>query len=317
MTCFLVTGCNDDDDDDDDASVGSIYTFGGYSNSRSAWWSDVWRYRISTDAWTTLTAAHALAKYASIIKDGIIYTFGGETQENTWTDEIWAYNLVTGETTYLNNDDAATPSARIEHTAVLYSDKIYIFGGYDSGYDQNIYIYDIATNTWSKITSSGTWPAGRRAHSAVVYGDKMYVFGGRQGDTLYEDLWAFDFATQTWTQKDSYTSYGRYGHRAVVYGDVMYVFGGVNSEDTYVSSLLMYAFTASSSFWSNDNLAVQGRAFCAMTLDASGNIYIFGGYSGTSYLQDLIKYDIANDTLYTKTTPPDDRAYFQAFYYTE
>ena len=38
-------------------------------------------------------------------------------------------------------------------------------------------------------------------HSAVVYNGKMYIFGGSDDDYFYNDLWEYDFESDSWVLK--------------------------------------------------------------------------------------------------------------------
>lgn len=324
ISLVALIGCkqsSDSDDDDSDSSTTiGVYTIGGANDARSSWYSSVWRYSPDTNTWESRTSAsYDIAKYASVIKDKDIYVFGGEIYSGSstaYTDKLWKYNTSTGTTTELSIVNA--PAARVEAAAVVYANKIYVFGGVNSssGYDQNLYIYDIDSNSWTTLAASGVWPSGRRGHSAVIYNAKMYVFAGRNSSTVYQDLWAFDFSANTWSEITASSGYYRYGHRAVVYTDAIYFFGGIDDSGNYKRTLITYDFSGKRGTWSSVDLAVTERAYCALAVDSAGCLYIVGGYNG-SYLQSLIKYDMPNDDLYVKATPPDDRAFLQAVYCSE
>ena len=70
--------------------------------------------------------------------------------------------------------------------------------------------------TWSRIEAAG--PAAREDHTWTVDPDAgiAYLFGGRDGPTVYDDTWAYDLATDAWTQlAPPAAPEARFGHEAV------------------------------------------------------------------------------------------------------
>merc|ERR1712178_246551 len=108
------------------------------------------------------------------------------------------------------------PPARQAHTAVVYEDAMYVFGGERSAYEySDLWKYTFATDDWDfQPTSNSSAALGRHDHSAVVYGDAMYVYGGRSPAPL-GDFWVYSSSAKTWTEMP--TSMGmapRFGHTA-------------------------------------------------------------------------------------------------------
>ena len=65
------------------------------------------------------------------------------------------------------------------HTAALYDDKLYIFGGYDGGQSlKDCLILDTTTMLWSQPEISGERPPPLMTHTCNVVGDRLYMFGG-------------------------------------------------------------------------------------------------------------------------------------------
>merc|ERR1719181_544376 len=93
------------------------------------------------------------------------------------------------------------PPARQAHTAVIYSDAMYVFGGERSAYEYNdLWKYTFATDSWEfQPTANSSAELGRHDHSAVVYEDAMYVYGGRSPTPL-GDFWKYSFVSKTWTK---------------------------------------------------------------------------------------------------------------------
>mmetsp|Transcript_43186 Transcript_43186/g.80925 ORF Transcript_43186/g.80925 Transcript_43186/m.80925 type:complete len:1349 (-) Transcript_43186:490-4536(-) len=125
------------------------------------------------------------------------------------------------------------PPARQAHTAVVYGDSMYIFGGEQSTYEySDVWRYDFGDDLWEfQPAINGFDTLGRHDHSAVVYNNTMYVYGGRSPAAL-GDFWAYDFDRSSWRPMPvSEGMMGRYGHSAAVTGGKMYVYGGYVSKE--------------------------------------------------------------------------------------
>ena len=176
------------------------------------------------------------------------------------------------------------PSGRYGHRAICYMHKMILFGGYNGKdrlndtyeFDLGLFSQDIGCNlnkcgtekrVWTRIdattpssnnneptvpsTSTTTTPAARDCHSAVLYKRKMYVFGGGDGYKWLNDMFAYDIATQTWSEvkpsEGSLVPTGRAGHSAIVHKGKMIVFGGWNGRRTLND---LYEFYFGSFFFS-------------------------------------------------------------------
>ncbi|RIB16112.1 hypothetical protein C2G38_1536638 [Gigaspora rosea] len=99
-----------------------------------------------------------------------------------------------------NKHDNSIPSCRSGHTACVYKDKIYIFGGSNGEKCFNdTWCYDTSNSTWSELSCTGFIPVPRERHGAVCIADVIYIFGGvtQEGDVL-GDLFALKITSQRW-----------------------------------------------------------------------------------------------------------------------
>ena len=117
------------------------------------------------------------------------------------------------------------PDAREDHTWTVDAagDYAYLFGGRDGGkeYD-DLWRYDLATDTWKKLKPDGRAPSARFGHSTVwVDGVGLVVFAGQQGVDFFNDLWAYDPERNRWKllPDRGQTPRKRYGSCAVVGAD--------------------------------------------------------------------------------------------------
>ena len=70
---------------------------------------------------------------------------------------------------------------------------MYVFGGYDGHYRNDLYKYNFRQNMWQEIPRDGTWPKSRYRTSATVLDNKMYLFGGHDGARQLNDFYYFNF----------------------------------------------------------------------------------------------------------------------------
>ena len=97
------------------------------------------------------------------------------------------------------------PDAREDHTWTLdpSTRTAYLFGGRDGStvYD-DIWAFDLASDTWREIDPGGRGPAARFGHEAVwVDGVGLVVWAGQAGPTaFFDDLWAYDPAANDWSR---------------------------------------------------------------------------------------------------------------------
>lgn len=93
------------------------------------------------------------------------------------------------------------PRGRSNHSAIVYKDHMYIFGGTnDEGEKMNdLWKLDLRTYAWEEIASTGEVPSSRSGHSAVVHTDLMIVFGGMKDITKEtNDMYTYNIDTNTW-----------------------------------------------------------------------------------------------------------------------
>ena len=97
-------------------------------------------------------------------------------------------------------DNANPPCARASHSAAVFNNKMYIFGGQDDENNKlcDLWEFDIDTETYNPIElpADSYMPSPRSGHSSSIYDGKMYMFGGILELTKeLNELLAFDFAT--------------------------------------------------------------------------------------------------------------------------
>ena len=264
---------------------GSMYVACGNDGSGK---NDIHTLNLSTLAWSgaiSCTGTPPTARYgqSGVIYNGYFYVYGGYVSATS--SEVHRLNLSTLVWSGAITTSGGTPLARCHFCSAQNSGIWYHFGGWDnsSTYYNRTDSFDLTNLEWFTLIDYATCcPTPRSRYSSWVYGNDWYVWGGYDGTTYFNDLYKFNFTTQTWSGVLPVTGTlpsGRYGASAVVYGNYVYIFGGVtptNQQDTHRINL-------STLSWSG-TLTTTGTkpAFRqAHTAQVYGNLmYIFGGGTG-------------------------------------
>lgn len=143
-------------------------------------------------------------------------------------------------------------------------------------------------NAWELVDASG--PGARGRHVAALDADagRMIVYGGRYRDgtsgnyTNLDDTWAFDFATDTWSEVSSGGPGGRSTAAGVVAGGKLVIYGGNMSEDggSYDSQKDVWSLDFATGTWEelSPGSGPGKRIFHAAAVSADGStMYVYGG----------------------------------------
>jgi N-acetylneuraminic acid mutarotase len=131
-----------------------------------------------------------------------LVVFGGNvTIDRLCQASVHLYNVMKKEWISIHRD--FQPTSRQNHSATLYHDGMYLFGGRDQKeWKPDLYKFDLETHFWSLVKiKSILEPKPRFGHSAVSVDHHFYVFGGVTGISTYtSDLWRFDCQMRTWKE---------------------------------------------------------------------------------------------------------------------
>ena len=190
----------------------SLIVFGGGNDNGTL--NDTWAYDPVANTWTELkpsrTLPSARSGHAMAYDPGLrgLIMFGGFGDIGTLND-TWAYDPVANAWNELK-PSRTLPSARSGH-AMAYdpgSRRLIMFGGSgDSGAPfDDTWAYDPVANTWNELKPSGAVPSARSGHSMAYdpTSGRLIMFGGVDfAGTSLDDTWAYDSATNAWTQLEA------------------------------------------------------------------------------------------------------------------
>ena len=194
---------------------------------------------------------------------------------------------------------------------------IYIFGGFERINDSNIQTdniirYNTETNTLENLTETQNvkLPFPLYNSTTASVGNKIYIFGGYGNDYL-NTIQVFDTETNTLenlteTQNVKLPKATQNMASAVI-GSKIYLIGGITSDGLAGT---FYVFNTLSHTIEQLNTTMYARRSHSCSVFGN-NIYIFGGYTGTSTsvrVKDILVFDTieatlktASATLYEKT----------------
>jgi len=238
-------------------------------------------------------------RHVAVVYNRSIYIFGGYDGFNRVND-FFEYNVDCDswqEVIFDGRDGPPTP--RHSHSAVVYEDCLYVFGGYDGNYKNDFYKFNFTKNHWSKIkhNDSEIWPSSRYRTSCTVVGDKMYMFGGHDGQQQLNDFYYYHFNMKKWFLINYPKSFGpspRDSHILAHSDDSIFLFGGSSGW----AKSDFYQFEINKEEWKtikHDDGVKPSCRFWHVGAVVNDKLYIFGGYDGKIRLNDFYFFVISKD----------------------
>ncbi|OXB72275.1 UNVERIFIED_CONTAM: hypothetical protein H355_003808 [Colinus virginianus] len=275
----------------------AIYVFGGDNGKTML--NDLLRFDVKDCSWcrafTTGTPPAPRYHHSAVVYGSSMFVFGGYTGDIYSNsnlknkNDLFEYKFATGQWTEWKTE-GRLPVARSAHGATVYSEKLWIFAGYDGNARLNdmwtIGLQDRELTCWEEIEQSGEIPPSCCNFPVAVCKDKMFVFSGQSGAKITNNLFQFEFKEKIWTRiPTEHLLRGsppppqrRYGHTMVAFDRHLFVFGGA-ADNTLPNEL--HCYDVDSQTWeviqpSPDSELPSGRLFHAAAV-ISDAMYIFGG----------------------------------------
>ncbi|XP_077191273.1 leucine-zipper-like transcriptional regulator 1 [Paroedura picta] len=275
----------------------AIYVFGGDNGKTML--NDLLRFDVKDCSWcrafTTGTPPAPRYHHSAVVYGSSMFVFGGYTGDIYSNsnlknkNDLFEYKLATGQWTEWKIE-GRLPVARSAHGATVYSDKLWIFAGYDGNARLNdmwtISLQDRELTSWEEIKQSGEIPPSCCNFPVAVCKERMFVFSGQSGAKITNNLFQFEFKEKIWTRiPTEHLLRGsppppqrRYGHTMVAFDRHLYVFGGA-ADNTLPNEL--HCYDVDSQTWevihpSPDSELPIGRLFHAAAVICDA-MYIFGG----------------------------------------
>ncbi|THV06018.1 hypothetical protein K435DRAFT_711984 [Dendrothele bispora CBS 962.96] len=255
---------------------------------------------------------HALP--ATATASGELYLFGGLVRESARND-LYQFNVRELSAT-LAQTNGEVPSPRVGHASAIVSNVLIVWGGdtktdpklvpQNGAQDDGLYLLNLVTREWTRVTVTGPTPAGRYGHAvAMAHMSKFIVFGGQVDGEFLNDLWSFDLnslrSKAAWELIEPTTSERpaqRTGHVCINHGDRIIIFGGTDGQYHYNDT---WSFDLNTRQWSELTcigfIPAPREGHAAALVDDV--MYVFGGRGVDGKdLGDLAAFKLSNQRWY-------------------
>lgn len=227
--------------------------------------------------------------------------FGGASHEEGPNNDVFFLDLVQmmwKRMDFKGVSPVDLPSPRYDHCSALFTvenkEKMVIFGGAgEDGPTNDVWIYDIGSNSWTKLDPTGPAPQGRTIQSiGKLHEDdskgqtRLYLFGGGEsGDTPVQDadVYCFDLKLSKWIKvftadnKESKGPAPRLGHTFIACNHLIYMFGGMSGSTFYHDT---WVFDTKTNKWhelETKGVAPSPRSGHSASILDGKKLCIFGG----------------------------------------
>lgn len=202
---------------------------------------------------------------------------------------------------WIQKNPPSPPAARFANAAAnINGNRILMFGGDKTGFDNGTWIYNHITDTWADMNPD-VKPSERIYTGLASIGtDKVLLYGGRnEGGEILDDTWIYDLGDNTWTQDASGISPGpRAIHSMSHIGDdKVMLFGGIDDGFSFHNETWIYDLSEGT--WTNTSPSSppSARNFFSLAKIGDDKVLMFGGRddSGVPNNQTWI-YDLGDNT---------------------
>jgi N-acetylneuraminic acid mutarotase len=176
-----------------------------------------------------------------------IFIFGGQTLEKKPKQLNDAFRFNVKEKTWKKVEtQEMTPKPRSGHASVVMDEKLFVFGGSQTTKESVLYFkdlnaFDVETNTWSKIQTSGDVPSARDGHGFLNVSGTVYLHGGwTSNSTSDNSVYKFDISSLQWTKVKEIKDSERFSHTFAYLDSSFVLFGGRNQEFKILNDIVVF-----------------------------------------------------------------------------
>ncbi|KAI0077640.1 galactose oxidase [Panus rudis PR-1116 ss-1] len=276
-----------------------IWIYGGCDEKGC--WRDFWCLNTETLQWTHPGVQGEIpppcrAHTATLVDRRLVVFGGGEGP--VYRNDVYVFDTVTRRWQRpVFPEDMELPPARRAHTAVLYKNKVWVFGGGNGAQALNdLWTLDVGVPIekmkWTRMHMKGKAPLARGYHTANLVGNVMVIMGGSDGKECFSDIWCLNLDTLVWSMVKLDTTHRRLSHTATQVGSYLFIWGGHDGSQ-YTEELLLFNLVS----LNYETRPIAGRkpvprGYHAATL-ADSRLWIFGGFNGAQVFEDCYILDLA------------------------
>ncbi|HVZ39736.1 MAG TPA: kelch repeat-containing protein [Candidatus Kapabacteria bacterium] len=185
--------------------------------------------------------------------------------------------------------DSLPGRARTGAATFVIGDTVYVVGGTHS---IDCYGYCVTTHKWSRKKDVPNVVTERLDATAFTVGNTGYVGLGLDQDSVtLRDLWAYDAAADTWSQRADLPGSTRCGAFAMNINGTVYVGGGFTGRLLVSEMRDMYAYDPVQDLWTRKANIIVGGAFYVGAFVLGNYGYMATGLVRGTEIHNLYRYD--------------------------
>lgn len=175
-------------------------------------------------------------------------------------------------------DETKTPLERNSHSISFKDNILYLFGGgTSSGLLNDLWSFNIETNTWTKYNITGI--SEREMHGMVIYNNNIYIFGGRLYEQIDNNLYRINLENFN-CEKLCQLPTNMCSFAYTLFKNYIIIYGGTDG-NVFLKDIILY--NINNNKWARSKLSPKleipelgGKISSMMTCDET-NLIIFGG----------------------------------------
>ena len=207
---------------------GKAYVFAG-RDANGAYWNDLWQYDPVNDQWTSLGASPMKARVNAAItaKDGKLYAGLGYSAIRAYNEEAYQrdwYEFTPSTGTWKRLADFPN-GCTVAPIVFALDESIYAAYGCYSGFSRDVFRYDIAADTWTRLPDNTGRPKPNSGGHGALFNGLLYYGGGYDTHNLSQ-WYVADIAKDQWTSCRSIPGKGREFGACAAGKEHIYLFGG-------------------------------------------------------------------------------------------
>lgn len=191
--------------------IDQLYLFGGQISAPSNE-NSFWCLNLANNQWRSLSMKSS-SRYGAylgptnrrghtaVLHGNSMYIYGGFEDFRGSSGQLWEYDLVNErwELRNLSASSSCHPEPRHSHSAIVYNDSMYIYGGLSNlkalG---DLWRWSWRDRRWFRERTKGNAPGQLHGHTAIQAFGSMFVFGGERNGRTTRGLWRLNLSNMTW-----------------------------------------------------------------------------------------------------------------------
>ncbi len=176
-------------------------------------------------------------------------------------------------------------SGRIDHTSVVFDEKMWVIGGFDGSSYRNDVWYSEDGILWEQATEMAAF-SPRKEHGSVVFDNKLWVIGGSvEGNpTRTNDVWYSEDGV-SWTLANANADFPEVsGHSTIVFNNKIWLLGG-SDENTLQTGIWYSSDGISWTAVTENDTFPQREWHSSVVFD--NKIWVVGGSTISDYVNDV------------------------------